>query len=97
MNRKWYRKLTPIIVTYAVFCLLFLLFYHPSWAAPLPQNAQQDDGQEYVVQAGDSLYKISGQFYGQPSAYTVIVEATNAKAATDRRFSRIPFAKLLLR
>jgi hypothetical protein len=74
MKRKRYQKLIPIIATYAVFCLLFVLFYHPSWAAPLAQNAQQDDGQEYVVQPGDSLYKISGQFYGQPGAFAVIVE-----------------------
>ena len=88
MDRKRCGKLIPLALMYTSLCLLFLVFASPSWAAPLPQNTQ-DDGQEYIVQAGDSLYKISGQFYGQPDAYTVIIEATNAKAATDDRFTPI--------
>ena len=88
MDRKRCGKLIPLALMYTSLCLLFLVFAYPSWAAPLPQNTQ-DDGQEYIVQAGDSLYKISGQFYGQPDAYTVIIEATNAKAATDDRFTPI--------
>jgi hypothetical protein len=90
MNPK-YHKLIPFAASYLTLCLLFLLFYHPAWAAVPAQVAQQsqDEGQEYIVQSGDSLYKISGQFYGRPNAYRVIVEATNAKAATDPRFRPI--------
>ena len=90
MDRKRCGKLIPLLCTYLSFCLLLLLFAYPSWAAPRAQStSDQDDGQEYIVQAGDSLYKISGQFYGEPAAYTIIVEATNAKAATDQRFAPI--------
>ena len=90
MDRKRCGKLIPLVFTYLSFCLLLLLFAYPSWAAPRAQStSDQDDGQEYIVQAGDSLYKISGQFYGEPAAYTIIVEATNAKAATDQRFAPI--------
>ena len=90
MMRKQYSKFIPLAIMYTSLCLLFLLFSRVSWAAPLTQNAQtQDDGQEYIVQAGDSLSKISDRFYGQPTAYGVIVEATNAKAADDPRFTPI--------
>ena len=88
MDRKRCGKLIPLALMYTSLCLLFLVFAYPSWAAPLSQNTP-DDGQEYIVQAGDSLYKISGQFYGQPETYTAIIEATNAKAATDDRFTPI--------
>lgn len=89
--KQTYHKLAPLAVSYLTLCLLFLLAYQPAWAvAQLPVAQQtQDDGQEYVVQSGDSLYQISGQFYGKPNAYPVIIEATNAKAATDPRFTPI--------
>ncbi|MEZ4734128.1 MAG: DUF4399 domain-containing protein [Caldilineaceae bacterium] len=91
MNRTLYGKLIPLTITYLTLCLLLAIFVLPTWAAPLIQSTQQgqEGGQEYVVQTGDSLYKISGQFYDQPDAYQVIVEATNAKAANDSRFTRI--------
>jgi LysM repeat protein len=59
--------------------------------APLAQStpAADEAGQEYIIQPGDSLYKISGQFYNEPGAYQRIVDATNAKAAVDSRFTRI--------
>ncbi|MEZ4614515.1 MAG: LysM peptidoglycan-binding domain-containing protein [Caldilineaceae bacterium] len=62
-----------------------------SIAAPLDQQtpSAEDAGEEYIVQAGDSLYKISGQFYENPGAYQRIVDATNAKAAVDPRFTPI--------
>lgn len=61
---------------------------------PLAPHAQatapaNEPGQEYIVQPGDSLYNISGQFYAEPNAYQRIIDATNAKAAVDPRFSRI--------
>ena len=59
--------------------------------APQAQTTPTADeaGQEYIVQAGDSLYQISGRFYANPGAYPRIVEATNAKAAVDSRFTPI--------
>ncbi len=71
--------------------LLTLCLYSVGFAATPRQAAPQaqEDGQEYVVKAGDWLSKISQAFLGSPSAYPVIVEATNAKAAVDPRFTRI--------
>ncbi|MCE7987774.1 MAG: DUF4399 domain-containing protein [Caldilinea sp. CFX5] len=90
MANTQYRKFVPLAIVYSSLCLLFLFFAQPGWAAPLRQTTPSaDDGQEYVVQSGDSLSEISGRFYGQPNAYMVIVEATNAKAERDPRFSRI--------
>ncbi|MEZ4861398.1 MAG: DUF4399 domain-containing protein [Caldilineaceae bacterium] len=77
MRYRVYRVSIPLVV--AIFVML-------AW---FTIGLAQDDGQEYVVQAGDSLYKISGLFYGNPAEYRVIVDATNAKAATDSRFTRI--------
>jgi hypothetical protein len=59
-----------------------------------PVTAQTADGEEYVVQAGDWLSKIAEEYYGDPLAYPVIVEATNAKAAEDESFSLIEEANL---
>lgn len=90
MNRKWYGQLVPLTIIYAGLCLLFLVFAQPGWAAPLAQNTQTGaDGQEYIVRPGDSLSAISTRFYGQSNAYSAIVEATNAKAENDARFTRI--------
>ena len=95
MHRKPYYKLVPLTLVYASLCVIFFVSYHPGWAAPLDQDTAQgttpaaDAGQEYIVQAGDSLYAISGQFYGEPDAYQIIIDATNAKAATDARFEPI--------
>ena len=85
-----YGKFVPLAIVYGSLCLLFALFAQPSWAASLRQTTPSAaDGQEYIVQAGDSLSEISRRFYGQPNAYRAIVEATNAKAESDPRFSPI--------
>ncbi|MFZ4662334.1 MAG: DUF4399 domain-containing protein [Caldilineaceae bacterium] len=85
-----YGKFVPLAIVYGSLCLLFTLFAQPGWAAPLRQTTPSAaDGQEYIVQAGDSLSEISRRFYGQPNAYSAIVEATNAKAESDPRFSPI--------
>ena len=51
--------------------------------------AQAPDGETYTVQKDDWLSKIAEKEYGDPMAYPVIVEATNAKAAEDDSFSVI--------
>ncbi len=61
---------------------LFVLMAATISAAPL----WQEDGQEYTVQAGDWLSKIADKYYGEPLAYPIIVEATNAKIAEDSSF-----------
>ncbi|MFN8486802.1 MAG: DUF4399 domain-containing protein [Caldilineaceae bacterium] len=77
--------LTFVLATILVLTLLLIAQASISNAAP----AQQTDGQVYVVQSGDSLYKISGQFYGAPTLWHAIVDATNAKAAQDKTFTPI--------
>lgn len=53
------------------------------WANAMATSAFQEGGQDYTVQADDWLSKLADKFYGDPLAYPAIVEATNAKAATD--------------
>ena len=50
--------------------------------AKTPEEAP--DGNAYIVQPGDWLIKIAQRQYGDPEVYVEIVEATNAKAATDK-------------
>ncbi|MEZ4661173.1 MAG: DUF4399 domain-containing protein [Caldilineaceae bacterium] len=85
------RNVLPLFIALILATLFAITFTALSWAAPNPESHAQaaDDGQEYVVQQGDSLYQISGRFLGDPEAYPAIVAATNAKAATDNRFSQI--------
>jgi iron(III) transport system substrate-binding protein len=49
----------------------------------------QGEGQEYTIQADDWLSKLADKFYGDPLAFPAIVEATNAKAATDNAYAAI--------
>lgn len=51
--------------------------------------AQGSEGQEYIVQAGDWLSKISEKYYGDILSYPFIFEATNRKAAQDTSFAVI--------
>ena len=53
------------------------------------QTQTTGEGQVYVVQAGDWLSKLAEKYYGDPMAYPVIVQATNAKAAEDSSFAMI--------
>jgi glyoxylase-like metal-dependent hydrolase (beta-lactamase superfamily II) len=50
---------------------------------------QQDGGEDYVVQAGDTLAELADRFYGDAQAYPAIVEATNQMAATDDSYANI--------
>ena len=51
--------------------------------------AEEPAGVEYEVKAGDQLNVLAEEFLGEPAAYTVIVEATNLKAAADATFAAI--------
>ncbi len=50
---------------------------------------------DVIVQAGDSLASIAGRHFGDASAYTRIVAATNAQAARDPSYARIADAGLI--
>lgn len=75
--------------------LIVLLWLHLSLvsyaAGPLPQT----EGQSYTVQTGDWLSKLADKFYGDTQAWQVIVDATNAKAATDSTFAPITNPNLI--
>ncbi|HEY84304.1 MAG TPA: LysM peptidoglycan-binding domain-containing protein, partial [Chloroflexi bacterium] len=51
--------------------------------------AQSDDGQFYVVQANDTLFKISEKYLLDGWRYPEIVAATNEMAADDASFVAI--------
>jgi hypothetical protein len=88
---RWSLILALGLTTLLTTALLLLFRYSTTSAAPLlqPSSPAQDDGQEYVVQRDDWLSKISQKFYGSTSAYQVIIDATNEKAATDPRYTVI--------
>jgi heat shock protein HslJ len=73
-----------IIATFMA--LLIMLPITPTLAAP---PGQASDGEVYTVQAGDWLSKLAEKYYGDPRAYPMIVEATNAKATEDSSFTVI--------
>jgi LysM repeat protein len=49
----------------------------------------QGEGQEYVVQADDSLSQLAKKYLGEVNLWPQIVEATNARVATDPRVAVI--------
>ncbi len=50
---------------------------------------------DVVVQSGDTLSAIAARYYGSLSAYQQIIDATNAKAATDSSYTSIANANTL--
>ncbi|HRV92236.1 MAG TPA: bifunctional 2',3'-cyclic-nucleotide 2'-phosphodiesterase/3'-nucleotidase [Anaerolineae bacterium] len=69
--------------------LLLTLVLATSGVVSAAPPAQDEDGQEYTVQADDWLSKIADKFYGDVLAYPTIMDATNAKAAEDESFAVI--------
>ena len=61
-----------------------------------PEGAMMAEGvvtgvcaENYVVQANDTLSQIASKYFGNPGAYSAIVEATNAAAAAEARYAAI--------
>lgn len=95
-RRTLYSTATVAISLTFLFALFTLLLpLSVAHAAQLSAMAAQDDGQVYVVQAGDSLYKIASEFYGNGNLWPTIEAATNEKAKTDKTFLPIRDPKLL--
>jgi LysM repeat protein len=65
--------------------LLVGVFYSIALAAQPGQAA----GQDYVIQSGDTLYRLAEQFYGNGNSWPMILEATNVKAQTDSSYDTI--------
>jgi carbonic anhydrase len=74
----------PLKKSYLLFFTLLLFCL-----APTPLAAQSGEGEEYVIQAGDWLSKLAEKYYGDPLAFPLIVEATNAQAGADQSFAQI--------
>ena len=47
----------------------------------------QENSQDYTVQADDWLSKLAEKFYGDPLAYPIIFDGTNAKATEDDSYA----------
>ena len=69
-----------------VLLLALLLALMPMAALAQEEVACETDA---TVQAEDSLSTLAEKFYGNLLAYPVIVDATNAKAATDSSYAKI--------
>ncbi len=52
--------------------------------------------EDYVVQADDSLSQIANKFFGNPRAFSIIVEATNAAAADNQSYANIDDPNLIV-
>ncbi|MCK6628656.1 MAG: hypothetical protein L6R45_26185 [Anaerolineae bacterium] len=48
--------------------------------------AQEGDGQAYIIQADDTLWKVAEKYLGDGNRFTEIMTATNAKHAADATF-----------
>ena len=78
-----------LFVTFLSTLLVMLLPTMVSHAALLNKPTLQDDGQSYIVKAGDSLYQIAEAFYGNGNLWGIIVDATNEKARSDPSFALV--------
>ncbi|MCP4540076.1 MAG: LysM peptidoglycan-binding domain-containing protein [Chloroflexi bacterium] len=74
-------KKTIVLVT--ILSLMLLSISNVSADTPVPP------GQVYVVEPGDWLSKLATEFYDDAQSWPAIVNATNAKAATDNNFATI--------
>jgi hypothetical protein len=70
-----------------VLLIILLAFAWPAQA--------QGDGQVYVVQLNDTLWKLAEKYLGDGNGYPLIVEATAAQAAIDASFTPIVQPDLL--
>ena len=64
--------------------------------AAAPTIQEEGEGQTYIVKRGDGLIELAREFYGDGDAYVLIVEATNALAATDSSFREITDPNIIL-
>lgn len=74
-------------LTTVIFVILALTVATGAWAAPSLQAVAC--AEDYTVQANDWLSTIAEKYYGNVLAYTVIIQATNAAAQSDSRYTSI--------
>lgn len=73
------------IIPMAGQALLFALILISSLTIPAVL-AQSSDGQAYIIQADDTLWKIAEKYLGDGNRFNEIVSATNAQHASDSSF-----------
>ncbi|MCL4299336.1 MAG: PD40 domain-containing protein [Anaerolineae bacterium] len=56
------------------------------FSVPAVALAQEGDGQAYIIQADDTLWKVAEKYLGDGNRFTEIITATNAKHADDAGF-----------
>jgi hypothetical protein len=78
-------KRSLILIIFALALPVFVTAM--AWAAPARQAVACTE--DYTVQGNDWLSAIAQKYYGDVLAYTVIVNATNAAAQTDSRYTPI--------
>ncbi len=86
-------------LAFGVLCLpLVVLLAAFLWTSVIPAVAlaQEDQGQAYVVQANDTLWKIAEKYLGDGNRFDQIIAATNAKHTTDPSFALLQDANLLV-
>jgi len=65
-------------------------------ASAAPPAQEEDEGQVYIVKAGDGLIQLAREFFGDGSAFMRIVEATNGMAASDNTYREISDPNIIL-
>lgn len=74
-------------LTLGLLVILVAIVAAPAWAAPARQGVAC--AEDYTVQTNDWLSTIAEKYYGNVLAYTVIIQATNAAAQADPRYTPI--------
>ena len=86
MQRKTFRYLEWSIAI----CFSLVILYTGS----LPAQAQEE-GQVYIIQTNDSLWRLAEKYLGDGNRFSLIIEATSAKATTDASLTPIADPGLL--
>jgi hypothetical protein len=74
-------------MTYRNTVFVLVLFAVVSLLPGLATADSPTSGEDYVVQADDWLSKLADKFYGDPLAYPIIFDGTNAKATEDESYA----------
>ncbi len=97
MNTKYWTNF--ICLCFGSLCLLIALLTATlrwGYLTPPPALAQGGEGQPYVVQTNDTLWKIAEKYLGDGNRFGEIVAATNTKHAVDATFTLIQDPGLLV-
>jgi len=82
-------------MTYRKTIFVLVLFATVSLLPGLATADSPTSGQGYVVQADDWLSKLADKFYGDPLAYPIIFDGTNAKATEDDSYAPLTDPNLI--